>query len=290
MIIRYMRKIDLESLEIFRMVAREGGIVRAAERLNRVPSNVTTRVKQLEERLETKLFHRQGRGITLTSAGKTLLIHANRLLTIAAQIEADMTTAQPVMPFRIGAMESTAGARLPAVLAQFHEIAPAIPIELQTGTTAELVRKISDYELDTAFVGEPFQRTGLSSTPVFEERLVLVSARNKATINTPSDIGNAALLAFSKGCAYRTRLEEWLSTETVLPGPILELASYHAIIAAAAAGVGYGIVPVSLLDTVTTLQDIKTHDLPDWISRNRTHLIWKDNATPPIENLLTLLA
>lgn len=285
-----MRKIDLESLEIFRMVAREGGIVRAAERLNRVPSNVTTRIKQLEQRLGTQLFHRQGRGITLTSTGKTLLAHANRLLTIATQIEADMTAAQPTAPFRIGAMESTAGARLPGILAQFHEMTPTTPIELQTGTTAGLIKKISDYELDAAFVGEPFQGTGLSARPVFEEQLVLVSTRSKTAISTPSDIGDGTLLAFSKGCAYRTRLEDWLSTETVPPGRILELASYHAIIAAAAAGVGYGIVPVSLLDTITTHQDIRIHELPDWVAQNRTHLIWKDNTTPQIEKLLALLA
>ena len=50
-----MRTIDLDSLEIFRTVVAEGGINRAAARLNRVQSNVTTRIRQLEERLGHKL-------------------------------------------------------------------------------------------------------------------------------------------------------------------------------------------------------------------------------------------
>lgn len=289
-IIHAMRRIDLESLEIFRTVAREGGIVRAAKRLNRVQSNVSTRIRNLEQRLNTELFRRQGRGITLTAAGQALLVHANRLLTIADQAEADMKAALSALPFRIGAMESTAGARLPAILARFHEESPTAPIELQTGTTVSLVRKVLDYELDMAFVGEPFLNTALSTRVVFEERLVLISASNQAPVTKPSDICGRTLLAFSKGCSYRTRLEEWLATDAVPPGRILELSSYHAIIAAAAAGAGYGIVPASLLDTFSTIQNIETHELPDWVAVNRTHLVWKDSDTPHIKTLLHLLS
>ena len=43
-----MRTLDLDSLEIFRTVVQEGGIIRAAGKLGRVQSNVTTRIKQLE--------------------------------------------------------------------------------------------------------------------------------------------------------------------------------------------------------------------------------------------------
>lgn len=47
---------DLLSLEIFRTVVREGGITRAAEQLHRVQSNVTTRIRQLEQSLGVSLF------------------------------------------------------------------------------------------------------------------------------------------------------------------------------------------------------------------------------------------
>ena len=60
-----MRTIDLETLNIFRTVVEEGGVVRAAHKLNRVQSNVTTRIRQLEERLGVRLFRRQGRTLAL---------------------------------------------------------------------------------------------------------------------------------------------------------------------------------------------------------------------------------
>jgi DNA-binding transcriptional LysR family regulator len=64
-----MRTIDLESLKIFRTVVDEGGVIRAANKLNRVQSNVTTRIRQLEEHLGTRLFRREGRSKRLSAEG-----------------------------------------------------------------------------------------------------------------------------------------------------------------------------------------------------------------------------
>jgi DNA-binding transcriptional LysR family regulator len=75
--------IDLESLRIFRTVVDEGGVVHAANKLNRVQSNVTTRIRQLEEHLGTRLFRREGRSIRLSAEGQTLLGYADRLLRLA---------------------------------------------------------------------------------------------------------------------------------------------------------------------------------------------------------------
>jgi len=85
-----MRTIDLESLKIFRTVVDEGGIVRAANKLNRVQSNVTTRIRQLEEHLGTRLFRREGRSIRLSAEGHTLLTYADRLLRLADETVSEM--------------------------------------------------------------------------------------------------------------------------------------------------------------------------------------------------------
>ena len=73
---------DLAALEIFRAVAAEGSVTRAAERLGRVQSNVTTRVQQLEEQLGAPLFLREGRRMLLTPAGESLRGYADRLLAL----------------------------------------------------------------------------------------------------------------------------------------------------------------------------------------------------------------
>src|SRR5947207_15519688 len=112
------RTMDLVELRIFKAVAEQGGITKAAALLHRVQSNVTTRVQQLEERLGTKLFHRQGRRLVLSSEGKVLLAYAERLLRLSSEAQAALRGHGPHGVFRLGTLESTAATRLPAVLAQ----------------------------------------------------------------------------------------------------------------------------------------------------------------------------
>ncbi|MEJ8824828.1 LysR family transcriptional regulator [Variovorax humicola] len=107
-----MRSIDLDSLDIFRTVATEGAVIRAAQKLNRVQSNVTTRIKQLEQRLGRPLFRKQGRGLVLSPEGELLLSYAQRLFRLADEAESELRTGRPMGVLRIGSLESTAGSRL----------------------------------------------------------------------------------------------------------------------------------------------------------------------------------
>src|SRR5215510_4056433 len=95
-----MGNIDLVALEIFKAVADHGGITRAAARLHRVQSNVTTRVKQLEARLGTPLFLRRKRRLVLSPEGRVLLAYAERLLDLSSEAESALRDgAAPAGPF-----------------------------------------------------------------------------------------------------------------------------------------------------------------------------------------------
>src|SRR6202171_3245825 len=115
MIVLDMGNIDLIALEIFKAVAEQGSITKAAIRLHRVQSNVTTRVKQLEERLGTKLFLRGNRKLVLSAEGKRLLGYADRLLRLSSEAEAALRSDAPAGALQIGALESTAATRLPPI-------------------------------------------------------------------------------------------------------------------------------------------------------------------------------
>ena len=71
---------DLADLAIFKAVAEEGGIVRAARKLHRVQSSVTSRIQQLEASVGTQLFRRSKQRLHLSSSGEVLLAYADRLL------------------------------------------------------------------------------------------------------------------------------------------------------------------------------------------------------------------
>src|SRR5262245_59033852 len=180
-----MRTIDLESLKIFRTVVDEGGVVRAARKLNRVQSNVTTRIRQLEQVLGTRLFRREGRSIRLSAEGQTLLAYADRLLRLADEAVSEMRTGKPRGAFRLGSPETTAGTRLPPLLSRYHSAYPEVVVELAVAPTATLVAKVRNFELEAAFVSEPFMAPELESRPVFEEELVLATSRAVPDLSSP---------------------------------------------------------------------------------------------------------
>src|SRR5687768_5116481 len=264
---------DLVELRIFKAVAEHGGVTRAAAALHRVQSNVTTRVKQLEERLGTQLFHRQGRRLVLSAEGKLLLGYAEQLLRLSAEAQSALQGRAPQGVLKIGALESTAATRLPPVLARFHKAHPAVRLELATGTTAALATRVLRGELDAAFIAEPFSARNLEAEPAFAEELVLITPKGHPRVTTPKDLREPTILAFASGCAYRRRLEAWLGRSSMVAERVMEYGSYHAIVACAAAGCGIAVVPRSVLRASGMEAQLAVHPLPAKIANARTMLV-----------------
>ena len=271
-----MRTLDLDALHIFRTVAEQGGITRAAAKLNRVQSNVTTRVRQLEERLGTALFLRDRRGFELSPEGRVLLAYADELLRLSSEAQAAVRSGTPRGTFRIGTLESTAAARLPPILAGYHRDYPEVQIELVTGTSGALVSRLHALEIEAAFVAEPFTAAGLETQHAFDEELVLIAPRRLTpAVRRPRDIGTRTVIAFAAGCSYRRRLEEWLGTDGVVPSQVMEFGSYHAIIACVCAGAGVAVVPRSVLKLAGVEKQLTVAPLPARSGRARTMLAWR---------------
>ena len=266
---------DLVALQIFKTVAEAGGITRAAARLHRVQSNVTTRIQQLEARLGTRLFHRQKRRLVLSAEGRLLLEYAGRLLRLASEAQAALRNGAPQGLLRIGSLESTAAARLPPLLSRFHLAFPKVRLELITGTTGALVAKVLHNEIEAAFVAEPFTADDLEMQRAFDEQLVLIAPKSFRRVRSAKDIGHAAVLAFAAGCSYRRRLEAWLGRSKVAPDRVMEYGSYHAIVACVAAGAGIAVVPRSVIRAVRPEHDVAIHRLPADIANAKTLLVWR---------------
>lgn len=243
---------DLAALEIFRAVAQEGSVTRAAERLGRVQSNVTTRVQQLEEQLGATLFLREGKRMVPTPAGESLRGYADRLLALAEEARQSVHPGQPSGRLRLGAMESTAAARLPQPLAQLHAQWPGLVLELSTAPSRQLVEQVLAHRIDCALVAWPPPGVDADApverTAVFTETLLLALPADHPPVRTPQDLQLDTLAAFSSGCSYRRMGESFLQQKTGSPPRVLELASYHAILACVAAGRCAGVVPQAVID------------------------------------------
>lgn len=280
---------DLSDLRIFCAVVREGGITRAAERLRRVQSNVTTRVRQLEEDLGVALFVRQGKRLHLAPAGQVLLDFADRLLALADEARNAVQDTRPRGTFRLGAMESTAAVRLPGPLSEYHRRYPGVVLELRTGNPQVLATAIVAGELDAALVAEPIADAPFEKMPAFEEELVIVAAANHPPIGKKGSLPKTVIV-FEHGCPHRKRLEDWYASRGELPERAIELSSYHAMLGCIVVGMGIALLPKSVLSTFPERRRLSVHAMPRGRNSAQTVLIWRKGArSSKIDVLIDLL-
>lgn len=259
---------DHTSLDIFRVVAAELSVTRAAKRLGRVQSNVTTRIQQLEEELGVALFRRDGNRLTLSTEGERFLGYANRMLALADEARQVLSPQAPSGTLRIGSMESTAAARLPRPLAALHVQYPDVQLRISTAPSRQLIEQVRNGLLDCAFAALPpcgemasaadLEAVGLHGEPVFREEILLVLPPGHAAVRQGTDITVRSLAAFAQGCSYRVLAEEWLGQDRS-PLDIQEVGSYHSMLACVAAGGCVSLVPRSVLDLLREPPEFRTH-------------------------------
>ncbi|MBH9524783.1 LysR family transcriptional regulator [Pseudomonas aeruginosa] len=272
---------DLSSLEIFRAVAHEASVTRAAQQLQRAQSNVTTRIRQLEEDLGVELFLRDGKRMSLTERGSEFLAYAEQLLALADEARQSMHPTEPGGRLRLGSMESTAASRLPALLASYHKACPRVALEVSTGTSRALFDGVRARRLDCALVaagpgwaGE-LDGSGLRGAPLFREELLMILPAEHPPVHDVAEVRLRTLAGFARGCTYRQLAEDSLGT----PLTVQEVGSYHAILACVAAGACVGVLPRSVLQLLGTppLRSLPLAEVDTW-------LVWREGyATAAFE-------
>ena len=262
---------DTRDLATFATVARLGGMSRAARALNTVQSNVTQRVRRLEEALGVSLFERSRHGAKLTAAGERLMPYAARVDALLAEAtRAARDDGAPRGTLAIGELETTAALRLSPLLASYASAYPYVDLVLRTGTTAEMIDQVLDRTLEGAFVCGPVAHPELVATPAFEEELALLSAPSKASMDRILAQPDLRLVILRAGCSYRQRLEEVLARRGIVGLRRLEFGTLEAILGAVSAGLGITLLPRALIGSAWRGGRIATHRLPKIEARVQT--------------------
>ena len=253
---------DVTELSTFMAVARNGGITAAARAINTVQSNVTLRIRTLEDEIGLPLFERHSRGMSLTEAGERLLPYAERMLSLLAEAKvAARDGSGAAGTLRLGAMETTAAVRLPPLLAGYHRAWPDVRLSLRTGPTADLVQAVARRELDGAFVAGPVDHADIVTAPAFEEALGLVTPAAIADLAALVEVAAAGLtvLSFKPGCSYRQRLEQVLARLGLPTYARLEFGTLDGILGCVAAGVGVTLLPHAVVVQAGRRDDLRWH-------------------------------
>jgi LysR family transcriptional regulator, cell division regulator len=256
---------ESDVLRIFAAVARAGNITRAAQELNTVQSNVTTRIRALEEELGVKLLNRLTRGVTLTQAGEQLLPYALQIEGLLSEAKENVAGIPGVVRgrLRIGSLETTVGVRLPDVVARFGTRHPDVDLSLITGTTQSLLEDVLAFRVEGAFVAGPVAGADLIGETIFSEQMTIVSSDSitdlRALLKPKSEV---RIVLFRAGCSYRTRLEQILYSRGIQNVRCLEFGTLDGILGCVRAGLGITFLPKSVVESSRWRHTVRLHEPP----------------------------
>ncbi|MGO2236122.1 MAG: LysR substrate-binding domain-containing protein [Marinomonas sp.] len=268
---------EFSQLKMFKMVADLGSIARAAEQLHCVPSNVTTRIKLLEEELGEKLFIRKGRGLIISPAGVVFLDYTNRILSLCQEAKRAVEPGSlPSGELNIGAIESSATGRLPKLLSKYHQLYPAVQMQFSTGTWTQLLKDVINHKLDGAIIAVESDHPLLSSVEVYKEDLVLIASSTYGEIKHPRDLIGKDVFMWPEGCPYRKALQNWLGEHGVSV-PIISIASYGTILGCVSAGAGVSLVPKGVYEQFKNIGGVHGYSFSQ-LTSIQNYFVWNKSV------------
>jgi DNA-binding transcriptional LysR family regulator len=272
---------ELVALRTFQAVVEEGGILAASRKLNTVQSNVTNRIRRLEEELGAELFFRKGRGLELAPSGRVLLDYARRMLLLERQTSlAVRQVGESTGELRIGAMETFTALHLPAALKEVRAQHPGLELRVQTDTSVNLTEKVLAHKLDCAFVAGPVAHPELHFDELVVEELVRIHAAGAHPEQQP-------LILFREGCAYRARALAWQRACGLTLTDMMEFGTLEGILGCVAVGLGWTLMPRRVVEKSAHRADLVAEAVPEEIGRVPTGMIYH-RAGPPMAALATL--
>ncbi|NRT36128.1 LysR family transcriptional regulator [Clostridium beijerinckii] len=236
---------EINDLRIFQIVAYEKSISKAALRLGYAQSNITARIKLLENKLNTTLFIRNNKGTVITPNGEKLLKYADKILELIDEVNDEFLTPKISSTIKIGATQTISASILPKLFYLFHEKNPEVSLTLKTETQKNLLDMILKNELDGAFISDEITSSKIRKVITFKERLALVSSISIHSIN---DLQAPIIVNSDADCPYRKLLQKWLSYNNNSKGAaIIEFDSLESILRGIDEGLGISLLPKSIL-------------------------------------------
>ncbi|WP_217167177.1 LysR family transcriptional regulator [Streptomyces sp. AC512_CC834] len=208
---------DARQLEYFLAIVEHGGFSKAAAVLHVAQPSLSQAMANLEADLGVSLFHRMGRGVVLSEAGRELLEPSRRVLRdlIAVRDRAASLSGLHGGTVEVAAMPSPGIEPLTGLIHRFTELHPSVTVSSRAAFTPEgvvdLVRS-GACELGLLGAERPFAASGIDVLPVEEQPFVVVAGpgaglEDGATLR-PEDLGGRKLIASRGGSLMRTIVDD----------------------------------------------------------------------------------
>ena len=279
---------NLKQLEYFVAIAEEGQITAAARRLHISQPPLSYELAQLERELDTQLVRRGPRGVTLTEAGRLLHERATRILAMATATAREVSSVGKGLTgaLCLAVCDSASGLAPGTRLAELAPLAPDVTLELRDGSVPEVLELVTSGIAEVGVVRTPFPTQGLRTRYAPAEPLVAVmppalERGNELTVLL-SQLDDVTIVCDSRTAAA---LDPGKSR-----APFCVTDDARSVCSCAAAGLGVGLVPRSLL-TVCDTGPCYIKTLAEKSLESRAAVIWKaDRSLSPLaERAVALL-
>ncbi|MET9907644.1 LysR substrate-binding domain-containing protein [Streptomyces sp. NPDC006476] len=242
---------ELRHLQHFVAVAEDQHFTRAAERLMVSQSGLSASIRALERELQTPLFVRTTRRVTLTEAGRALLGEAERILAQVRAAHEAVAAVQGVLrgTLSVGTEQCIAGVHVARLLAAFRHRHPDVEIRLRQAGSVELAEEVAAGRLDLAFAYRTQADTDqLRSVSLTAEPMTVLChpshrlARDGAAV-TPDDLGCEVFVDFQPDWGPRRTTDAAFTAAGVRRTVALEVNDVHSLLDLVDENLGVAVVP-----------------------------------------------
>ena len=241
--------VKLELYKVFKEVAEAGNITAAAQALYISQSAVSQSIKQLESDLQTRLFARNSRGVTLTADGKLLYEYVRSAIGLLETGEAKLSQTRELQmgQLTIGASDTVTSQFLLPYLDSFHRQYPAIHIQIVSGRSHKVLGLLQSGKVDIAFASTPQDASSLSTFHCFATHSIFVAAAdydcNFDHTYSLEEIVQFPLILLERKASSRLYLDKFFLQNGHHLNPEIELGARSLLVDLAA--IGFGVAGVT---------------------------------------------
>lgn len=251
---------ESQDLRIFKAVAELQSISKAADRLDYVQSNISQRIKNLEEELGVPLFSRNNRGVTLTEEGSRLLGYTDQILGLMEEARSSVNPEKWKTTLAIGAPQTLSAVRIPRLLSSFLQD-NRIDIRLKTDRSERLQEMLQYGEVEGIFVNGTFNNVLFTPVYTYDERVVVISPKPGEHSNELP--GDHLIINSDQNCVYRRKLLDVYMGKKESNRTVMEFDSLEAILQAVNDGLGISVIPADVAYSRKELQSVLMEELTD---------------------------
>jgi LysR family transcriptional regulator for metE and metH len=289
--------IELRHLRLVAAIAETGSVTRASERLYLTQSALSHQLKDIEDRLGTRLFHRVGKRMVPTTAGDVLLRSAVDVLEVVKRTEDNIKRAsgngRGVL--RLATQCYTCYHWLPALLKEYRTAHPAIDVHVEVADTPAPLNALLNGRLDLAIMSERVRDRRVVERPLFEDAMLVIVALDHPlaakSFVRPEDFAAETLFLYPPK-EESTVCNRILRGAGVAPGAIQEVQLSEAIIELVKAGLGIAVMAEWAVAPYVRARSIRALPLTRrGYRRLWTAVVLRDMATVPyVDDFIRLLA